>query len=108
MPPPCRKHSTDDEFLDYMRDSYFPGASSEEVAPLLTLYPNDPAQGSPFGTGDENQLAPMYKRIAAFEGDFLFQSTRRSLLTLRSEKQPAWAYCAWIYSLPPSLFDTAN
>ena len=91
-----------------MRDSYFPGASSEEVAPLLTLYPNDPAQGSPFGTGDENQLAPMYKRVAAFQGDFLFQSNRRWLLELRSEKQPAWAYCAWIYSLPPSLFDTAN
>ena len=77
-----------------MRDQFFPGASSEEVAPLLALYSNDPAQGSPFGTGDQNQLAPMYKRVAAFEGDFLFQSTRRSLLTLRSERQPAWAYCA--------------
>ncbi|KAM5544433.1 hypothetical protein V8D89_002093 [Ganoderma adspersum] len=84
--------TTDDEFLDYMRDSYFPGASNEEVAPLLALYPNDPAQGSPFGTGDANQLAPMYKRVAAFEGDFLFQSTRRSLLALRADKQPAWTY----------------
>ncbi|PIL25491.1 hypothetical protein GSI_13381 [Ganoderma sinense ZZ0214-1] len=84
--------STDDEFLDFLRGFFFPGASSAEVAPILALYPNDPAQGSPFGTGDANQLAPMYKRMAAFEGDFLFQSTRRSLLTLRSGKQPAWTY----------------
>ena len=84
--------STDEEFSDYTRQFYFPGASSEEVAPLLALYPNDPAQGSPFGTGEDNQLAPMYKRVAAFEGDFLFQSQRRSLLTLRSSKQPAWTY----------------
>ncbi|PIL25485.1 hypothetical protein GSI_13375 [Ganoderma sinense ZZ0214-1] len=84
--------TTDAEFLDYMRSLYFPGASGAEVAPLLDLYPDDPAQGSPFGTGDENQLAPMFKRVAAFEGDFLFQSQRRSLLTLRSSKQHAWSY----------------
>ena len=91
--------STDEEFSDYMRDFYFPGASSEEVAPLLTLYPNDPAQGSPFSTGEDNQLAPMYKRVSAFEGDFLFQSQCRSLLTLRSSKQPAWTYSTCISSL---------
>ena len=97
---PYRNHSTDEESLDYMRDRFFPGASIEEVSPLLALYPNDPAQGSPFGSGDANQLAPMYKRLAAFEGDFLFQSTRRSLLALRSDKQPAWTYSA--YRLPVS------
>ncbi|KAM5544406.1 hypothetical protein V8D89_002066 [Ganoderma adspersum] len=84
--------TTDAEFLDYLRDSYFPGASSEEVAPLLAHYSNDPTQGSPFGTGNENQLAPMYKRMSAFQGDFMFQTQRRTLLTLRSSKQPAWAY----------------
>ncbi|PIL25455.1 hypothetical protein GSI_13345 [Ganoderma sinense ZZ0214-1] len=84
--------TTDAEFLEYMRDLYFPGSSSEEVAPLLALYPNDPAQGSPFGTGEENQLAPMYKRVSAFQGDFFFESQRRSLLTMRSDKQPAWMY----------------
>ncbi|KAM5544429.1 hypothetical protein V8D89_002089 [Ganoderma adspersum] len=84
--------STDDEFHNYMRDNFFPGSSDEEVAPLLSLYPNDPAQGSPFGTGDENQLAPMYKRVAAFQGDFFFESARRYLLMHRSDKQPAWTY----------------
>ena len=92
-------HSTDEEFLYFLREYFFPGATSEEVAQILALYPNDPAQGSPFGTGDANQLAPMFKRMAAFEGDFLFQSTRRTLLTLRSDKQPAWTYSAWMSSL---------
>ncbi|PIL25488.1 hypothetical protein GSI_13378 [Ganoderma sinense ZZ0214-1] len=49
-----RFHSTDDDFLDYMLDRFFPGASNEEVAPLIDLCPNVPAQGSPFGTGDTN------------------------------------------------------
>nr|VWO96434.1 Carboxylic ester hydrolase (EC [Ganoderma boninense] len=73
-------------------DTKFPGASSAEVAPLLALDPDEPSQGSPFGTGDANQLALMFKRIAAFEGDFLFQSQRRSLLVQRSAKLPAWSY----------------
>ncbi|KAM5544130.1 hypothetical protein V8D89_002179 [Ganoderma adspersum] len=74
-----------------MRDFYFPGASSTEVAPLLKFYPNDPTQGSPFGAGKENQLAPMDKRIAASQGDFLSQPQRRSLPALRSGKQPSYA-----------------
>ena len=77
-----------------MREHFFPGAPSDEVKPLLALYPNDPAQGSPFGTGYDNIRAPMYKRVAAFQGDFLFQATRRSLLALRSDEQPAWAFSA--------------
>ncbi|KAM5544420.1 hypothetical protein V8D89_002080, partial [Ganoderma adspersum] len=82
----------DGELLTYMRSLYFLGVSSVEVAPLLMLYPNDPVLGLPFSTGDANQLALMYKRLAAFEGDFVFQSQRRTLLMLRSDKQPAWAY----------------
>ena len=87
-------HRTDAEFLDYIHQFYFPSAPKALVAPLLQHYPNDPAQGSPFDTGDANQLAPMYKRSSAFQGDFLFQAQRRSLLSLRSDKQPAWAYSA--------------
>ncbi|RDX41381.1 carotenoid ester lipase precursor [Lentinus brumalis] len=56
------------------------------------LYPDDPAQGSPFGTGNDDQLAPMYKRMAAFQGDVVFQAPRRFFLEQRSSKQPAWSY----------------
>ncbi|KAI9059112.1 alpha/beta-hydrolase [Trametes sanguinea] len=56
------------------------------------LYPNDPAAGSPFGTGDANELAPQFKRMAAFQGDAVFQAPRRFFLDQRSSKQPAWSF----------------
>ncbi|KAJ7507120.1 esterase 1 [Mycena galericulata] len=45
---------------------------------LLQLYPDDPAAGSPFNTGNETfGLPAQYKRVAAIEGDISFQSQRR-------------------------------
>ncbi|KAJ7099147.1 Alpha/Beta hydrolase protein, partial [Mycena epipterygia] len=42
-----------------------------EFIEIAELYPQDPTQGSPFGTGLANQLInPEFKGIAAFEGDF--------------------------------------
>lgn len=85
----CR---TEAEFLNYIHTFFYPRAPKDALLPLLDLYPNDPAQGSPFGTGDANQLAPMYKRMASFQGDFTFQAPRRFFLKHQSSKQPAWAY----------------
>ena len=76
-----------------MHQFYFSHAPSEAVLePLFELYPNDPAAGSPFLTGDANQLAPMYKRMAAFQGDAIFQAPRRFFLDQQSSKQPTWSY----------------
>ncbi|KAF5361638.1 hypothetical protein D9758_007278 [Tetrapyrgos nigripes] len=45
---------------------------------MLKLYPDDPALGSPFGTGNETfGLSPGYKRAAALNGDASFLSQRR-------------------------------
>jgi acetylcholinesterase len=45
---------------------------------LLELYPDVPALGSPFNTGNDTfGLSPGYKRAAALEGDISFQSQRR-------------------------------
>ncbi|TFK66012.1 esterase 1 [Pluteus cervinus] len=45
---------------------------------LLQLYPNDPAVGSPFNTGNDTfGLNPVFKQFSALMGDILFQSTRR-------------------------------
>ena len=85
-------HSTEDEFRSYVSDFFLPHAPQDELAPIFDLYPADPAQGSPFGTGDENQLAPMYKRMAAFQGDFIFQAPRRWFLDERADKQPMWSF----------------
>ena len=46
---------------------------------LLELYPDDPALGCPFGTGNETfGLSSQYKRSAAMVGDFKFHATRRA------------------------------
>ena len=75
-----------------MSEFFYPRAPVEKLTPIFNLYPNDPAQGSPFMTGDANQLAPMYKRMSAFQGDIIFQAPRRWFLEERSDKQPMWSF----------------
>ena len=70
-----------------MKSNYFPSASDATIAHLLELYPANPAAGSPFGTGDQFAFTPEFKRLSAFQGDFIFQATRRFLLGLRAGKQ---------------------
>ncbi|KAF5352296.1 hypothetical protein D9758_011968 [Tetrapyrgos nigripes] len=44
----------------------------------LELYPDDPALGSPFGTGNDTfGVSPGFKRISAITGDMMFTSQRR-------------------------------
>jgi len=46
---------------------------------LVELYPNVPALGSPFNTGNETfGLSPVFKQAAALQGDISFQSQRRA------------------------------
>ncbi|KAF9483541.1 esterase 1 [Pholiota conissans] len=47
---------------------------------LLELYPEDPAFGSPFGTGNQTfGLNPEFKRWAAVFGDFVLHAARRKI-----------------------------
>ncbi|TFK82846.1 alpha/beta-hydrolase [Polyporus arcularius HHB13444] len=66
--------TTEKQFRSYVQQFYFTSAPEVSLFPLFKLYPNDPAKGSPFGTGDDNQLAPMF------------------LLSQRSSKQNAWTF----------------
>ncbi|PBK68859.1 sterol esterase [Armillaria solidipes] len=84
--------TTDPEFLGYVNTMYFPELSSKRVNNLSSAYSNDPATGSPFGSGNNYTLTPEYKRIAAFNGDNSFQAPRRHFLEVASRTQPAWAY----------------
>ncbi|KAJ7167891.1 Alpha/Beta hydrolase protein [Mycena filopes] len=84
--------TTDAEFLDYVHSNYLPSASPAQIAQIGRLYPDDPAQGSPFGTGTEDQLAPQYKRLAAFQGDLIFIGMRRFLLQHASSTQKTWSW----------------
>ncbi|CDO68162.1 hypothetical protein BN946_scf184938.g14 [Trametes cinnabarina] len=84
--------TTDDEFLDWIKSSYFPTASDDAMEILMHYYPADPAAGSPFGTGNAYAFTPEYKRIAAFQGDFIFEAARRFFLNQLSHKQKAWSF----------------
>ncbi|KAI0349899.1 carotenoid ester lipase precursor [Trametes cingulata] len=92
--------TTDDEFKAYVHDQWFPNVPLANLTNLFTLYPDDPAAGSPFDTGDANELYPQFKRIAAFQGDVAFQATRRFFLDQVSSKQPAWSFVSKRDPLP--------
>ena len=83
---------TDAEFEEYIQTYYLPNASNATLAQVMEYYPCDPAEGSPFSTSDLNTLTPQFKRLAAFQGDAIFQAPRRVLLQNRFGKQSIWTY----------------
>ncbi|KAI5122704.1 hypothetical protein M0805_009757 [Coniferiporia weirii] len=59
----------------------------EDIDTILELYPDVPALGSPFGTGNETfGLNSEYKRASAVLGDLSFQSLRRQTAQIRSQQ----------------------
>lgn len=61
------------------KDGNFPPNVEATVQSLLTLYPDSPALGSPFGTGNETfGLSPEFKQASAIMGDIMFQAPRRA------------------------------
>ena len=89
--------STTQQLHNYLRTYFFPEASEDSLNALLMAYPDDPTQGSPFGTGILNILYPQYKRLAAIFGDITFTLTRRAFLNVSSTVYPdvpSWSYLA--------------
>ncbi|KAI0699611.1 carotenoid ester lipase precursor [Cerioporus squamosus] len=84
--------TTEQQLTDYLRTFWFPGASSSDIENILKLYPSDPAEGSPFGTGAADAFTPEYKRIAAIEGDLFFHAPRRQILDTFSSTHTAYNY----------------
>ncbi|PSS22637.1 hypothetical protein PHLCEN_2v3064 [Hermanssonia centrifuga] len=74
-------------------------ATADEI---LILYPDDPALGSPFGTGNDTfGLDPEYKRITAITGDLAFQALRRAWIEAAiAVGVPAFGY---IFTDPESV-----
>ncbi|KAK7040304.1 hypothetical protein VNI00_009772 [Paramarasmius palmivorus] len=77
--------ATEDELREILVANFtvFPGSSSpnldDAVNTILKLYPDIPALGSPYNTGNETfGLGTQYKRLAAIYNDLLFQFTRRT------------------------------
>ncbi|KAH9916610.1 extracellular triacylglycerol lipase precursor [Epithele typhae] len=62
-----------------------PETFEADVAELLVLYPDNPALGSPFGSGNNTFGAGLeYKRGAALLGDVAFQEPRRTWIQTAS------------------------
>jgi len=96
-------YSTTAQLRTYFHDNYLPESQFSEVDSVLTSYPADITQGSPFDTGILNAITPQYKQIAAILSDLAFQGPRRMFLNERSSKQNTWAYCAFhVNSFPLS------
>ncbi|ETW82193.1 Esterase/lipase/thioesterase [Heterobasidion irregulare TC 32-1] len=95
--------TTNNQTRNYLRSNYLPSASDAQVDQVLKLYPEDPIVGSPFDTGIANAVTPQYKRLAAFQGDLVFQAPRRFLLEQRSGKQNAWSFLFKRGKLTPVL-----
>ncbi|KAI0628174.1 Alpha/Beta hydrolase protein [Trametes polyzona] len=92
--------TTEEGLADYLQSHYFPDASAGDMVKLLELYPARPGAGSPFGTGKQFALGPEYKRLAAIQGDLVFQGMRRFLLRKRLGKQVVRSYLNKRGSLP--------
>ncbi|KAI5122705.1 hypothetical protein M0805_009758 [Coniferiporia weirii] len=60
---------------------------NDNIDTVLELYPDVPALGSPFGTGNETfGLSSEFKRMSAILGDMSFQSLRRASAKIRSRQ----------------------
>ena len=92
--------STTAQLITYLQ-SYFPNEGASLVPGLVATYPNDPAAGSPFGTGDLNELYPQFKRLAAILGDITFTLARRGYLARVATTVKAWSYLdSHLYGTP--------
>lgn len=64
-----------------------------QTARLLELFPDDPAQGSPYSTGNETfGMNQSYRRMSAFVGDVAFDAGTRDFRVAASAKAPTWAF----------------
>ncbi|PWN50175.1 alpha/beta-hydrolase [Violaceomyces palustris] len=75
----------DTSVINFLNARGFSGLSDDQRNELLELYPSDPSQGSPYGTGDDDQMAPRSKQVNSLLGDSLFHSPRRNFM---SKSQP--------------------
>ncbi|KAJ7759734.1 extracellular triacylglycerol lipase precursor [Mycena maculata] len=80
--------------LNQSSPSISPTTLEQSVLTLLQLYPDNPALGSPFGTGNVTfGLSPQFKRAAAIVGDLQFTSQRRIWIeTASNAGVPTYGY----------------
>ena len=91
---------TESQLHSYIKRIYAPAASDSDIDQVLQAYPAAITQGSPFDTGILNALTPQFKRIAAIQGDLVFQGPRRFFLEATAGKQSTWSFCKFYPQAP--------
>ncbi|KAF9789744.1 sterol esterase [Thelephora terrestris] len=84
--------TTDADLKAFLKAGLYLGATDAQVNSVADKYPQDPAAGSPFGTGNRSALTPEFKRLAAIQGDLFFQSGRRSAFSKWAATQNVWSF----------------
>ncbi|TBU30166.1 alpha/beta-hydrolase [Dichomitus squalens] len=85
--------ANDTEFEQIIKASYYPDISDADMKSLLELYPDVPALGAPYGTGDKYQFQAMWKRVASLIGDVGVDAVRRAFVQNFAKRGvDAWAY----------------
>ncbi|KAJ7205198.1 Alpha/Beta hydrolase protein [Mycena pura] len=84
--------TTEADFLAYIKTVWVPGISTAQLNTLAEFYPSNILDGSPFDTAIFNALTPQFKRIAALQGDAVFQAPRRFFQQSQSGKQNQWGF----------------
>ena len=88
-------YRNDTVFEQVIKETYFQNISNTDLQRLLELYPNVPALGAPYGTGDEYQFQPMWKRAASVIGDVGVDAVRRAFVQNYAKKgMDVWSYGA--------------
>ena len=98
--------TTTDLLISYLSDIFFHSATTEQIQELVTLYPEDPAAGAPYNTGDLYELYPQFKRIASLLGDYTFTIMRRVFLSVVSKQSPtvpSWSFLSSYDDIIPIL-----
>ncbi|KAI0171988.1 alpha/beta-hydrolase [Hypoxylon sp. FL1284] len=85
---------TDDDLRSFLLTGSGFGFPNTTVDRILELYPDDPAQGVPVGTGAERfaELGRQYKRAAAVVGDVFYHAPRRFDARLYAPRAPTYVY----------------
>lgn len=86
--------STTQEISQFLRQRFFSNPAAN-IDGLVANYPDDPAAGSPYGTGSEYNFFPQFKRLASLLGDSVFTLVRRGMLnytTTVAPDVPSWSY----------------
>ncbi|KAL0949208.1 hypothetical protein HGRIS_009286 [Hohenbuehelia grisea] len=98
-----RDLETPQDLENYLK-SLFPEASSQDIDKLSQLYPDVPAAGSPFNTGNNTfGMSSQYKRAAAIAGDSMFIGGQRRLNGDLSKTDGT--FYAYRFSVPEAALD---